>query len=135
MRSSNLTLTAVSVLLTRREISPGDMLSENPVFARICERRNIKFIGPRSLVIEKLGNKTQARATMIQAGVPVTPGSDGNLADIDEAIEVAKNIGYPVMLKATSGGGGRGIRLCANETDLKNNFPRVISEQTYSACL
>ena len=112
-------------------IHPGyGFLSENPLFARICERRNVKFIGPRSLVIEKLGNKTQARATMIDAGVPVTPGSDGNLANIDEAVEVAKTIGYPVMLKATSGGGGRGIRLCANETDLKNNFPRVISEAT-----
>lgn len=112
-------------------IHPGyGFLSENPIFARICERRNIKFIGPKSVVIEKLGNKTQARDTMINAGVPVTPGSEGNLSDIDEAIEVAQTIGYPVMLKATSGGGGRGIRLCNNETELKNNYPRVISEAT-----
>jgi len=112
-------------------IHPGyGFLSENPLFARICERRNIKFIGPSSDVIEKLGNKTQARATMIQAGVPVTPGSEGNLATIHEALGVAKKIGYPVMLKATSGGGGRGIRLCNNKTELKNNFPRVISEAT-----
>ena len=112
-------------------IHPGyGFLSENPLFAKICERRNIKFIGPRSEVIEKLGNKTQARATMIEAGVPVTPGSDGNLKDIDEALEVADKIGYPVMLKATSGGGGRGIRLCNNDKELKNNFPRVISEAT-----
>ncbi|MDX2503048.1 MAG: acetyl-CoA carboxylase biotin carboxylase subunit [Gammaproteobacteria bacterium] len=110
-------------------IHPGyGFLSENPLFARICERRNIKFIGPHSDVIEKLGNKTQARKTMIEAGVPVTPGSAGNLADINEALEVAQGIGYPVMLKATSGGGGRGIRLCNNKTELKNNFPRVISE-------
>lgn len=112
-------------------IHPGyGFLSENPLFARICERRNIKFIGPKSSVIEKLGNKTQARHTMIKAGVPVTPGSDGNLADISEALEVAENVGYPVMLKATSGGGGRGIRLCNNKTELKNNYPRVISEAT-----
>ncbi len=112
-------------------IHPGyGFLSENPLFARICERRNIKFIGPTSDVIEKLGNKTQARATMIAAGVPVTPGSDGNLAGIHEALSVANSIGYPVMLKATSGGGGRGIRLCHNKSELKHNFPRVISEAT-----
>ncbi|MCP3852247.1 MAG: ATP-grasp domain-containing protein, partial [Gammaproteobacteria bacterium] len=98
--------------------------------SRICELRNIKFIGPNSTVIENLGNKTQARATMIKAGVPVTPGSDGNLSDIDEAIVVAERIGYPIMLKATSGGGGRGIRLCNNKTELRNNYPRVISEAT-----
>ncbi len=112
-------------------IHPGyGFLSENPLFSRICELRNIKFIGPNSTVIENLGNKTQARATMIKAGVPVTPGSDGNLSDIDEAIVVAERIGYPVMLKATSGGGGRGIRLCNNKTELRNNYPRVISEAT-----
>jgi len=112
-------------------IHPGyGFLSENPLFSRICELRNIKFIGPNSTVIQNLGNKTQARATMIKAGVPVTPGSDGNLEDIDEAIIVADRIGYPVMLKATSGGGGRGIRLCNNKTELKNNYPRVISEAT-----
>jgi pyruvate carboxylase subunit A len=110
-------------------IHPGyGFLSENALFAKICERRNIKFIGPHSSVIEKLGDKTQARQTMIAAGVPVTPGSDGNLADIDEALTVAETIGYPIMLKATSGGGGRGIRLCNNQEELKNNYPRVISE-------
>lgn len=112
-------------------IHPGyGFLSENPLFARICERRNIKFIGPVSAVIESLGNKTHARATMIAAGVPVTPGSEGNLHDIDEALSVAETIGYPIMLKATSGGGGRGIRMCQNKTELKNNYPRVISEAT-----
>lgn len=112
-------------------IHPGyGFLSENPLFAKICERRNIKFIGPKSEVIQNLGNKIHARATMMSAGVPVTPGSDGNLKNIDEAIVVADKIGYPVMLKATSGGGGRGIRLCNNKTELKNNYPRVISEAT-----
>ncbi len=112
-------------------IHPGyGFLSENPLFARICERRNIKFIGPTSEVIKNLGNKTHARATMTEAGVPVTPGSEGNLENIDEALRVAEGIGYPIMLKATSGGGGRGIRLCNNKTELKHNYPRVISEAT-----
>lgn len=112
-------------------IHPGyGFLSENPLFAQICERRRIKFIGPTSSVIKKLGNKTQARKTMLAAGVPITPGSSGNLSSISEALQIAEKIGYPVMLKATSGGGGRGIRLCNNKTELKNNYPRVISEAT-----
>ncbi len=110
-------------------IHPGyGFLSENPLFARICERRHIKFIGPSSQVIANLGNKIHARETMIKAGVPVTPGSHGNLKDVDEAVTTAAQIGYPVMLKATSGGGGRGIRLCRNKQELLNNYPRVISE-------
>ena len=112
-------------------LHPGyGFLSENPLLALICERRGLKFIGPSSEVIEKLGNKTIARQTMINAEVPVTPGSEGNLADIDEAISVAETIGYPIMLKATSGGGGRGIRLCNNKLELQKNYPRVISEVT-----
>jgi len=110
-------------------IHPGyGFLSENALFAQVCEKRNIKFIGPSSLVISKLGDKIEARKTMIAAGVPVTPGSDENLANIEDAIQLANSIGYPVMLKATSGGGGRGIRECYNEKDLRHNYPRVISE-------
>jgi pyruvate carboxylase subunit A len=112
-------------------LHPGyGFLSENPLLAFICERRNLKFIGPSSKVIKKLGNKTTARQTMISAGVPITPGSEGNLTDLNEAISVAETIGYPVMLKATSGGGGRGIRLCNNKSELEKNYPRVISEAT-----
>ena len=112
-------------------IHPGyGFLSENSEFARICEERGITFIGPKSDVIAKMGDKTQARTSMIAAGVPVTPGSDGNLADLDEALEVAAGIGYPVMLKATSGGGGRGIRRCDSAEELKTQYPRVISEAT-----
>ncbi|MFK5892355.1 MAG: acetyl-CoA carboxylase biotin carboxylase subunit [Pseudomonadota bacterium] len=110
-------------------IHPGyGFLSENSLFAKVCEQRNIKFIGPTSAVIAKLGDKIQARKTMIAAGVPVTPGSDNNLANVEEAILLAQKIGYPVMLKATSGGGGRGIRECYHEKDLRHNYPRVISE-------
>lgn len=110
-------------------IHPGyGFLSENAEFARICAERNITFIGPKAEVIAKMGDKTAARDTMKAAKVPVTPGSDGNLKDIDEAIALAAEIGYPVMLKATSGGGGRGIRRCDSEKELKAQYPRVISE-------
>jgi len=110
-------------------IHPGyGFLSENSLFAKVCEKRNIKFIGPTSDIIAMLGDKIQARRTMIAAGVPVTPGSEHNLESIEETVELANSIGYPVMLKATSGGGGRGIRECYNEKELRHNYPRVISE-------
>jgi len=112
-------------------IHPGyGFLSENSEFARICAERGITFIGPKAEVIAKMGDKTAARASMIAAGVPVTPGTEGNLADLDEALRVADEIGYPVMLKATSGGGGRGIRRCDSAAELKAQYPRVISEAT-----
>ncbi|MCW8196151.1 acetyl-CoA carboxylase biotin carboxylase subunit [Proteobacteria bacterium 005FR1] len=110
-------------------IHPGyGFLSENSEFARICAERGITFIGPKAEVIARMGDKTAARASMIAAGVPVTPGSEGNLADLDEALKVAEEIGYPVMLKATSGGGGRGIRRCDSAAELRTQYPRVISE-------
>ena len=94
-------------------IHPGyGFLSENPELALACARRGITFIGPTAEVIQRMGDKTQARQAMQRAGVPVTPGSAGNLESLDEALRVADQIGYPVMLKATSGGGGRGIRRC-----------------------
>nr|WP_094706046.1 acetyl-CoA carboxylase biotin carboxylase subunit [Hahella sp. CCB-MM4] len=112
-------------------LHPGyGFLSENAELAAICEQRGIKFIGPSSEVISKMGDKTEARTSAIQAGVPVTPGSEGNLADVEEAVTCAAEIGYPVMLKATSGGGGRGIRRCNDEKELRANFGRVISEAT-----
>lgn len=112
-------------------IHPGyGFLSENSEFASICAERGITFIGPKAEVIAGMGDKTQARASMIAAGVPVTPGSDGNLSDLDEALKVAGEIGYPVMLKATSGGGGRGIRRCDSADELRAQYPRVISEAT-----
>ncbi|MGR6874043.1 acetyl-CoA carboxylase biotin carboxylase subunit [Pseudomonas sp. HK3] len=112
-------------------IHPGyGFLSENSEFARLCEQAGIVFVGPKSSVIDGMGDKTSARDSMRSAGVPITPGSDGNLKDVDEAILLAKDIGYPVMIKATSGGGGRGIRRCDNENDLQQQYPRVISEAT-----
>lgn len=110
-------------------LHPGyGFLSENADLAAICQRRGIRFIGPSADVIRMMGDKTEARATAIKADVPVTPGSDGNLADVEDAVRQAADIGYPVMLKATSGGGGRGIRRCDSEKELRQNFPRVISE-------
>lgn len=112
-------------------IHPGyGFLSENKDFSKACEEKGIIFIGPKSEVIHKMGDKTQARDAMRAAGVPITPGSKGNLADVNEAIKLAEQIGYPVMIKATSGGGGRGIRRCDSEQELKIQYPRVISEAT-----
>ncbi len=112
-------------------VHPGyGFLSENAELARICAQRGILFIGPSADVIHRMGDKTQARQAMVKAGVPVTPGSEGNLADVSEAKQEAERIGYPVMLKATSGGGGRGIRRCDNEAELERNYERVISEAT-----
>ena len=110
-------------------LHPGyGFLSENPELAEACEKRGIRFIGPNAKVIRQLGNKVEARKAMIEAGVPVTPGSDGNVADLEEALSIAENIGYPVMLKAPAGGGGRGIRRCASAEEMKHNYDRVISE-------
>ncbi|MEZ5540749.1 MAG: acetyl-CoA carboxylase biotin carboxylase subunit [Pseudomonadota bacterium] len=110
-------------------VHPGyGFLSENPLLAEICQSRNIRFIGPDAAVIRQMGDKVAARHAMQAAGIPVIPGSDGNLANVDEAVILAAEIGYPVMLKATSGGGGRGIRRCDNETQLRRNYERVLSE-------
>ncbi len=112
-------------------LHPGyGFLSESPELARACRRRGIAFIGPDEAVIRRMGDKIEARRAMIRAGIPVTPGSEGNLESVEEALEIAAEVGYPVMLKATSGGGGRGIRRCENETQLRRNYDRVISEAT-----
>ncbi|TNC92815.1 MAG: pyruvate carboxylase subunit A [Thalassolituus sp.] len=112
-------------------IHPGyGFLSENAEFARLCEEKGVTFIGPSSDVIHRMGDKTQARDSMRAAGVPITPGSDGNLADVNEALALADKVGYPVMIKATSGGGGRGIRRCDSPDELRQQYPRVISEAT-----
>lgn len=111
-------------------LHPGyGFLSENPELAEICARRGIHFIGPDASVIRAMGDKTAARKAMIEAGVPVTPGTE-NLSSPEEALVAAEELGYPVMLKATSGGGGRGIRRCENSAELEKNFQRVISEAT-----
>jgi pyruvate carboxylase subunit A len=112
-------------------VHPGyGFLSENPELAQACAARDIVFIGPDAGTIRLMGDKTQARAAMIAASVPVTPGSEGNLESPEAALREAERIGYPVMLKATSGGGGRGIRRCDNAAELRQNYARVVSEAT-----
>ncbi|MBA3582057.1 MAG: acetyl-CoA carboxylase biotin carboxylase subunit [Gammaproteobacteria bacterium] len=112
-------------------IHPGyGFLSENPALAEQCAARGIRFIGPNADIIRRMGNKIEARLAMQQAQIPVVPGSDHSLANLEEAQQIANEIGYPVMLKATAGGGGRGIRLCHNEAELIRNYDRVISEVT-----
>jgi pyruvate carboxylase subunit A len=112
-------------------IHPGyGFLSENPELAHACDRRGIVFIGPTAEVIRRMGDKTEARFAMQKAGVPITPGTSGNLLNLQEALAAADTLGYPVMLKATSGGGGRGIRRCDSPEDLRRHYERVISEAT-----
>ena len=110
-------------------IHPGfGFLSENANFVKICEESNIKFIGPKSSVINLLGNKSNAKELMKQEGVPVIPGSDGSVKDLKEAILICEKIGYPVLLKASAGGGGKGIRIVNNFEELKTNWPLVKQE-------
>ena len=110
---------SATVLTGAEAIHPGfGFLSENSKFAQMCEECNIKFIGPSSQNIDNMGNKSKAREIMIKAGVPVVPGSDGAILDEDDALRSAEEIGYPVMIKASAGGGGRGIRVVKLEEDL-----------------
>jgi len=110
-------------------LHPGyGFLSENPELAAACARRDIRFIGPNEEVIQRMGNKIQARKAMIDANIPVTPGSESSLVNLQNAVEIATEIGFPIMLKATAGGGGRGIRRCDNLAELNKNYDRVISE-------
>lgn len=110
-------------------IHPGfGFLSENANFAKICEESNIKFIGPKAHVIEMLGNKSNSKTLMKEAGVPVIPGSDGSVKGLKSAISIAEKIGYPVMIKAASGGGGKGIRICNNSDELELNYNIVKQE-------
>lgn len=114
-------------------IHPGfGFLSENAQFAKICEESNIKFIGPKSSVIELLGNKSNAKELMKKAGVPVIPGSNGSVKNLDDAMEIAEKIGYPVMLKAAAGGGGKGIRIVNNKEELESNYNIVKQEAKIS---
>lgn len=122
-------LVNIAVAANCDAIHPGyGFLSENPALAATCQSRGVLFIGPDANVIKRMGNKIEARQAMIAAGVPVIPGSDGNVANEKEAAEWADKIGYPVMLKATAGGGGRGIRRCEDAVALERNYQRVVSE-------
>ncbi|MEI5908123.1 acetyl-CoA carboxylase biotin carboxylase subunit [Bacillus spongiae] len=104
-------------------IHPGyGFLAENADFADLCRECNIKFVGPSPEAITKMGTKDIARETMKEAGVPIVPGSEGILKDVDQGLEIANEIGYPVIIKATAGGGGKGIRVARDEEELRNGI-------------
>jgi acetyl-CoA carboxylase biotin carboxylase subunit len=110
-------------------IHPGyGFLAENAHFAEICKKCNITFIGPSAECIRNMGDKAIARDTMKAAGVPITPGSDGVLKDSDEALALAQKMGYPVLLKAVAGGGGKGMRVARNDVSLVQGFMAAAAE-------
>lgn len=122
---SNLSYLKMSNIIAAAEITNADaihpgygFLSENAKFSKICQEHGIKFIGASPEMIDKMGDKATAKATMKAAGVPCVPGSDGILESFEEAKKIAKDMGYPVMLKATAGGGGKGMRAVWKEEDL-----------------
>lgn len=124
----NAVLTA-AIVTGAEAIHPGfGFLSENSKFATMCEEMHLKFIGPAALVMDKMGDKINARAEMIKANVPVIPGSDGEVFTGEEAQAVAEKIGYPVMLKASAGGGGKGIRKVEQPSDLLAAFESASQE-------
>jgi len=125
----------ISRLIAAAEITNADavhpgygFLSENAKFAEICTQHNIKFIGPTPEHINKMGDKITAKETMIKAGVPVVPGSGGLLVDLDDAKKTAKEIGYPVMMKATAGGGGKGMRIVWQEDEMQKAWESAKTE-------
>ncbi|GAY75179.1 acetyl-CoA carboxylase biotin carboxylase subunit [Sporolactobacillus inulinus] len=114
---------SVATLTGCDAIHPGyGFLSENADFAEMCEECNIKFIGPTSEAISKMGIKDVAKQTMRDADVPVVPGSNGIIDTVEDGVKVAKDIGYPVLIKATAGGGGKGIRVAKNEEELRHGI-------------
>ncbi len=114
-------------------IHPGyGFLAENAKFAQICADHQIKFIGPTPEMINSMGDKITAKETMIKAGVPVVPGGEGLLADIADAKEQAKRVGYPVILKATAGGGGKGMRVVWEESEIEKAFDNAKTEAAAS---
>ncbi|HLS11141.1 MAG TPA: acetyl-CoA carboxylase biotin carboxylase subunit [Flavobacteriaceae bacterium] len=132
---SNDSYLRISSIIAAAEITNADaihpgygFLAENAKFSKICEEHNIKFIGPGPEMIERMGDKVTARETMIAAGVPTIPGSDGLITDFEECQKTALEIGYPVMLKATAGGGGRGMREVWKEEDLKKAWDSARQE-------
>ncbi len=132
---SNLSYLKMANIIAAAEITNADaihpgygFLSENAKFSKICAEHGIKFIGASPEMIEKMGDKATAKATMKAAGVPCVPGSDGILGSLEEAKKVAKEIGYPVMMKATAGGGGKGMRAIWKEEELEKAWESARQE-------
>ncbi|HEX7707783.1 MAG TPA: acetyl-CoA carboxylase biotin carboxylase subunit [Thermoanaerobaculia bacterium] len=125
----------ISSIIAAAEITGADaihpgygFLSENPHFAEIVGECKLGFIGPSAEAIRLMGNKAMARETAQKAGVPIIPGSEGAVRTVEEAAEVARTIGFPVILKASAGGGGRGMRICWEESELQNQYETARSE-------
>lgn len=132
---SNLSYLKMSNIIAAAEITNADaihpgygFLSENAKFSKICQEHGIKFIGASPEMIDKMGDKATAKSTMIEAGVPCVPGSEGILEDFAQAKKVAKEIGYPVMMKATAGGGGKGMRAIWKEEELEKAWESARQE-------
>lgn len=125
----------IPAIIAAAEISDCDavfpgygFLSENQDFVEICKHHNIKFIGPSAEVMVMMSDKSKAKEVMVEAGVPVVPGSDGAIKDIEQAKERAREVGYPIILKAAAGGGGRGMRVVEDESYIENAFLACESE-------
>ena len=132
---SNQSYLKASQIISAAEVTNADAIhpgygffSENANFSKMCQDNNITFLGPTADIITAMGNKAQARKTMQKEGVPVIPGSDGVVSDYEKLKSLAKDIGYPVLLKASSGGGGRGMRIVNNETELKKAYDSASTE-------
>jgi len=120
---------AAAEITNAEAIHPGyGFLAENAEFSRICKEHNIKFIGPSPHMIENMGDKATAKATMTKNNVPVVPGSDGIVTSVDEGKKIAKEIGYPVIIKASAGGGGRGMRVVESEDKFEHSFKTCRNE-------
>lgn len=122
-------LMAAAEITNADAIHPGyGFLAENARFAEICQEHNIKFIGPTPEMIRSMGDKITAKETMIRAGVPVIPGGEGLLESLDQARNLAREVGYPIILKATAGGGGKGMRVVWEESELERAYTTARAE-------
>lgn len=122
-------LVGAAIAFKADAIHPGyGFLSENAAFADLCERHGLIFVGPSARVIRMMGDKIEARRIAAQAGAPTTPGSDGAVSDRDDALRIARDIGFPVLLKAAAGGGGRGMRIVRHEEELSRLLDEAMSE-------
>ncbi len=122
-------LIAAAEITDAKAIHPGyGFLAENAEFSRICEEHNIKFIGPSPKMIDTMGNKSMARENIMKFGVPTIPGSPGVIRTAEEAKKIAAEIGYPVIFKASAGGGGRGMRICQGESDVERQLVAARNE-------
>ena len=124
---------SATVMCGADAIHPGfGFLSENARFVEMCQKCHITFVGPSAELIHKMGNKSEARKTMMEAGIPVVPGTKEAVYDVTEALDLAQEIGFPVMIKASSGGGGKGMRISWNREDFEENFQMAQMESVGS---